>query len=35
MMADLNIPANDAPMEQAPVVAPPTRMDDQIFPLSK
>ncbi|GJU12609.1 hypothetical protein Tco_1135005 [Tanacetum coccineum] len=29
------IPANDAPMEQAPAVAPPTRMDDQIFPLSK
>ncbi|GJW44272.1 retrovirus-related pol polyprotein from transposon TNT 1-94, partial [Tanacetum coccineum] len=35
IMADLNIPANDAPMEQAPVVAPPTREDDQILPLSK
>ncbi|GJZ22972.1 hypothetical protein Tco_0560011, partial [Tanacetum coccineum] len=35
IMADFNIPANDAPMEQAPAVAPPTRMDDQIFPLSK
>ncbi|GKD29119.1 retrovirus-related pol polyprotein from transposon TNT 1-94 [Tanacetum coccineum] len=34
-MADLNIPANDAPVEQAPAVAPPTRMDDQILPLSK
>ncbi|GJW20985.1 retrovirus-related pol polyprotein from transposon TNT 1-94 [Tanacetum coccineum] len=30
-LADLNIPANDAPVEQAPVVAPPTRMDDHIF----
>ncbi|GJW63055.1 hypothetical protein Tco_0114939, partial [Tanacetum coccineum] len=35
IMADLNIPANDAPVEQAPVVAPPTRTDDQILPLSK
>ncbi|GJW25012.1 retrovirus-related pol polyprotein from transposon TNT 1-94 [Tanacetum coccineum] len=35
IMADLNIPANDAPVEQAPAVAPPTRTDDQIFPLSK
>ncbi|GJS60955.1 retrovirus-related pol polyprotein from transposon TNT 1-94 [Tanacetum coccineum] len=34
-MADLNIPANDAPAEQAPAIAPPTRTDDQIFPLSK
>ncbi|GJW55382.1 retrovirus-related pol polyprotein from transposon TNT 1-94 [Tanacetum coccineum] len=34
-MADLNIPANDAPVEQAPAVAPPTRTDDQILPLSK
>ncbi|GJS26509.1 hypothetical protein Tco_0487129 [Tanacetum coccineum] len=34
-MTDMNIPANDAPAEQAPVVAPPTRIDDQIFPLSK
>ncbi|GJU12626.1 retrovirus-related pol polyprotein from transposon TNT 1-94 [Tanacetum coccineum] len=30
IMADLNIP-----VEQAPVVAPPTRTDDQILPLSK
>ncbi|GJX91775.1 retrovirus-related pol polyprotein from transposon TNT 1-94 [Tanacetum coccineum] len=29
IMADLNIP-----MEQAPAVAPPTRIDDQILPLS-
>ncbi|GJZ06929.1 retrovirus-related pol polyprotein from transposon TNT 1-94 [Tanacetum coccineum] len=35
IMADLNIPANDAPVEQAPAVALPTRTDDQIFPLSK
>ncbi|GJV44220.1 hypothetical protein Tco_1428756 [Tanacetum coccineum] len=34
-MADLNIPANDAHMEQAPAVAPPTRTNDQILPLSK
>ncbi|GJW14983.1 hypothetical protein Tco_0019116, partial [Tanacetum coccineum] len=34
-MADMNIPANDAPAEQAPAIAPPTRTDDQIFPLSK
>nr|GEV94336.1 retrovirus-related Pol polyprotein from transposon TNT 1-94 [Tanacetum cinerariifolium] len=34
-MADMNIPANDAPAEQAPIIAPPTRTDDQIFPLSK
>ncbi|GJX83098.1 retrovirus-related pol polyprotein from transposon TNT 1-94 [Tanacetum coccineum] len=33
-MADMNIPANDAHAEQAPVVAPPTRTDDQILPLS-
>ncbi|GKC37483.1 retrovirus-related pol polyprotein from transposon TNT 1-94 [Tanacetum coccineum] len=33
-MADINIPANDAPAEQAPVVAPPTRTDDQILSLS-
>nr|GEV76832.1 hypothetical protein [Tanacetum cinerariifolium] len=31
-MADMNIPANDAPAEQAPATAPPTRTDDQIFP---
>ncbi|GJZ80740.1 retrovirus-related pol polyprotein from transposon TNT 1-94 [Tanacetum coccineum] len=35
IMADLNIPANDAPVEQAPAVAPPARTDDQILPLSK
>ncbi|GKF06167.1 hypothetical protein Tco_0036835, partial [Tanacetum coccineum] len=35
IMADLNIPANDAPVEQAPTVVPPTRTDDQILPLSK
>ncbi|GJZ66263.1 hypothetical protein Tco_0622959 [Tanacetum coccineum] len=34
-MADMNIPANDAPAVQAPAVAPPTRTDDQILPLSK
>nr|GEV83973.1 reverse transcriptase domain-containing protein [Tanacetum cinerariifolium] len=34
-MADMNIPANDAPAEQAPAVAPPTRTDDQILPSSK
>ncbi|GJV59168.1 retrovirus-related pol polyprotein from transposon TNT 1-94 [Tanacetum coccineum] len=28
IMADLNIPVNDAPVEQAPAVAPPTRTDD-------
>ncbi|GJY22126.1 hypothetical protein Tco_0394692 [Tanacetum coccineum] len=33
-MADINIPANDAPVVQAPTVAPPTRTDDQILPLS-
>ncbi|GKB46904.1 hypothetical protein Tco_0897657, partial [Tanacetum coccineum] len=31
-MADMNIPANDAPAEQAPAIAPPTRTDDQNFP---
>nr|GEZ48451.1 hypothetical protein [Tanacetum cinerariifolium] len=30
-MADMNIPVNDVLAEQAPAVAPPTRMDDQIF----
>ncbi|GJW50392.1 hypothetical protein Tco_0091743 [Tanacetum coccineum] len=35
IMAGLNIPANDALVEQAPAVAPPTRTDDQILPLSK
>ncbi|GKA39098.1 integrase, catalytic region, zinc finger, CCHC-type containing protein [Tanacetum coccineum] len=34
IMADLNIPANDAPVEQAPAVTPPTKTDDQILPLS-
>ncbi|GKB85405.1 hypothetical protein Tco_0957677, partial [Tanacetum coccineum] len=34
-MADMNIPANDIPAEQAPAFAPPTRMDDQILPLRK
>ncbi|GJT38861.1 retrovirus-related pol polyprotein from transposon TNT 1-94 [Tanacetum coccineum] len=34
-MADLNIPADIAPAEQAPAVAPPTRTDDQILPSSK
>ncbi|GJW97596.1 retrovirus-related pol polyprotein from transposon TNT 1-94 [Tanacetum coccineum] len=35
IMADLNIPTSDAPVEQAPAVAPPTRTDDQKLPLSK
>nr|GEZ50713.1 hypothetical protein [Tanacetum cinerariifolium] len=30
-MADMNIPANDAPAEQAPAVAPPTKIDNQNF----
>ncbi|GKF82314.1 hypothetical protein Tco_0243970 [Tanacetum coccineum] len=34
IMADLNIPVNDAPVEQAPVIVPPARTDDQILPLS-
>ncbi|GJV75781.1 retrovirus-related pol polyprotein from transposon TNT 1-94 [Tanacetum coccineum] len=34
-MADMNIPADNVPAEQAPTVAPPTRTDDQILPLSK
>ncbi|GJZ44209.1 hypothetical protein Tco_0591464 [Tanacetum coccineum] len=34
-MADMNIPANDVPAEQAPAIAPPTRTDDQILPLRK
>nr|GFA56631.1 hypothetical protein [Tanacetum cinerariifolium]GFA63915.1 hypothetical protein [Tanacetum cinerariifolium] len=29
-MADMNIPANDAPAEQAPAIALPTKTDDQI-----
>ncbi|GJW75493.1 retrovirus-related pol polyprotein from transposon TNT 1-94 [Tanacetum coccineum] len=32
-MADMNFPANDAPAEQAPAIAPPIRTDDQILPL--
>ncbi|GJU73212.1 retrovirus-related pol polyprotein from transposon TNT 1-94 [Tanacetum coccineum] len=35
IMADLNIPANDVPVEQAPAVAPPIRTDDQILPVNK
>ncbi|GKG20608.1 hypothetical protein Tco_0380409, partial [Tanacetum coccineum] len=31
-MADMNIPAIDAPAEQAPAIAPPIKMDDQILP---
>ncbi|GKA56059.1 retrovirus-related pol polyprotein from transposon TNT 1-94 [Tanacetum coccineum] len=34
-MADMNIPTNDVPAEQAPAIAPPTRTDDQILPSSK
>ncbi|GJT41410.1 hypothetical protein Tco_0941275 [Tanacetum coccineum] len=34
-MADLNFPADIAPAEQAPAVAPPTRTYDQILPSSK
>nr|GEV75114.1 hypothetical protein [Tanacetum cinerariifolium] len=34
-MADMNIPTNDAPAEQAPAVAPPIRTDDQILSSSK
>nr|GEW14429.1 hypothetical protein [Tanacetum cinerariifolium] len=34
-MADMNIPANDAPAEQAHAVTPPTRTDDQIFSSRK
>ncbi|GJY06694.1 retrovirus-related pol polyprotein from transposon TNT 1-94 [Tanacetum coccineum] len=34
-MADLNIPADVVPAEQAPAVAPPTRTDDQILPINK
>ncbi|GJR25202.1 retrovirus-related pol polyprotein from transposon TNT 1-94 [Tanacetum coccineum] len=32
-MADMNIPANDVPAEQAPAIAPPIRTDDQILPV--
>ncbi|GJZ23445.1 hypothetical protein Tco_0560904, partial [Tanacetum coccineum] len=34
-MADLNIPTDIAPAEQAPAVAPPTRTNDHILPSSK
>ncbi|GKD21124.1 retrovirus-related pol polyprotein from transposon TNT 1-94 [Tanacetum coccineum] len=34
-MADMNMPANDVPAEQAPAIAPPTRTDDQILPSRK
>ncbi|GJX09522.1 retrovirus-related pol polyprotein from transposon TNT 1-94 [Tanacetum coccineum] len=34
-MAGLNIPADIAPAEQAPTIAPPTRMDDHILSSSK
>ncbi|GJW36174.1 retrovirus-related pol polyprotein from transposon TNT 1-94 [Tanacetum coccineum] len=33
-MADMNVPANDAPAEQAPTIVPPIRTNDQILPLS-
>nr|GEY28263.1 reverse transcriptase domain-containing protein [Tanacetum cinerariifolium] len=33
-MADMNIPATDAPAEQAHAIAPPTRTDDQILSSS-
>nr|GEX22968.1 hypothetical protein [Tanacetum cinerariifolium] len=33
-MADMNIPANDAPAKQAHAITPPTRTDDQILPSS-
>ncbi|GKF49705.1 hypothetical protein Tco_0142956, partial [Tanacetum coccineum] len=33
-MADMNIPVNDAPVEQAPAVAPPIRTYDQILPVN-
>nr|GEW26611.1 putative ribonuclease H-like domain-containing protein [Tanacetum cinerariifolium] len=34
-MADMNIPANDVPVEQAHAISPPTRTDDQILPFHK
>ncbi|GKD17214.1 retrovirus-related pol polyprotein from transposon TNT 1-94, partial [Tanacetum coccineum] len=34
-MADMNNPTNDVPAEQAPAIAPPTRMNDQILSSSK
>nr|GEX82278.1 putative RNA-directed DNA polymerase [Tanacetum cinerariifolium] len=33
-MADMNIPANDAPAEQTHAIVPPTRTNDQIFSSS-
>nr|GEY54271.1 hypothetical protein [Tanacetum cinerariifolium] len=33
-MADMNIPATDAPAEHAHAIAPPTSTDDQILPSS-
>ncbi|GKF74334.1 hypothetical protein Tco_0220666, partial [Tanacetum coccineum] len=32
-IADMNIPTNDVPAEQAPAIAPPIRTDDQILPV--
>nr|GEW95446.1 hypothetical protein [Tanacetum cinerariifolium] len=34
-MADMNMPANDVPAEQAPAIAPPTRTNAQILPSHK
>ncbi|GJX81919.1 hypothetical protein Tco_0331400 [Tanacetum coccineum] len=34
-MANMNIPANDVPAEQAPAIAPLTRTDDQILPIRR
>nr|GEV06084.1 retrovirus-related Pol polyprotein from transposon TNT 1-94 [Tanacetum cinerariifolium] len=34
-MPGMNMPANDVPTEQAPAIAPLTRMDDQILPIRK
>ncbi|GJW83255.1 hypothetical protein Tco_0156400 [Tanacetum coccineum] len=34
-MADMNVPANDAPVKQAFDVTPPIRTDDQILPVNK
>ncbi|GKC36914.1 retrovirus-related pol polyprotein from transposon TNT 1-94 [Tanacetum coccineum] len=32
-LADMNIPVNDVPAEQAPAIAPPIKTDDQILPF--
>nr|GEU81549.1 zinc finger, CCHC-type, retrotransposon Gag domain protein [Tanacetum cinerariifolium] len=32
-MADMNMPANDVLIKQAPAIAPPTRTDDHILPI--